>query len=162
MAGFMEALARAAEEKLTLRPPRMRKRNCHPELERIVACRKIALEQDGEDEVKRSTKLLKRSARRIRTEEQMNKFQDWEWDPVKYYMRGFVAKSINLQNERGKLVNGRMGPDTFADYFGKVQWARDHEIDQQQQEDLCSPNMRYRSRCNTTSFYKGGIRQSDN
>lgn len=28
-----------------------------------------------------------------------------------------------------------MGPDTFADYVEKVQWARNHEIDQQRQED---------------------------
>ena len=35
----MRVLAMAAEEKLTLKPPRMKK-NCHPELERLVACRK--------------------------------------------------------------------------------------------------------------------------
>ena len=80
----MDALARAAEEEVTSRPPGNKKRNCHPELERIVAFRKIALEQDDEDEVKRLTKLFKRRARRIRTEEQMNKFQGWEWDPVGY------------------------------------------------------------------------------
>ena len=53
---------------------------------------------------------------------------------MKYYKRGFVAKFTNLQNERGKLVNDRMRPDTFADYFGRVQWARNHKIDQQQQQ----------------------------
>ena len=135
MTGFIEALARAAEEKLTLRPPRVKKRDCHPELERIVACRKIALEQDDEEEVKRLTKLLKRRARRIRTEEQMNKFQDWEWDPVKYYKRGFVAKFTNLKDETGRLVNDRMRPDTFADYFEKIQWARSPEIDQQEHDE---------------------------
>ena len=46
MESFMGTLARAAEEKLTLKPPRVRKRDRHPELERLVACRKIALEQD--------------------------------------------------------------------------------------------------------------------
>ena len=56
-------------------------------------------------------------------------------DPVKYYKRGFVEKLTNLQNERGKLVNDRMRPDTFADYFERVQWARNHEIGQQQQGD---------------------------
>ena len=76
MTGFMEALARAAEEKMILRPPRVKKRDCHPELERIVACRKIALEQDDEEEVKRLTRLLKGRARIVRTEEQMNKFRD--------------------------------------------------------------------------------------
>ena len=160
MAGFMETLARAAEDKITLRPPRVKKRDCQPELERIVACRKIAPEQDDEDDVKRLTKLLKRRARRIRIEGQIYTFQDWEWDPVKYYKRGFVAKFTNLQNERGKLVNDRMRPDTFADYFEKVQWARNHEIDQQQQEDLAP--IRYRNRCNTRSFCKGGSRQNDN
>ena len=71
MDGFMETLARAAEEKLTLRPPRIKERDCHPELERLVACRKIALERDEEDGVKRLTKLLKGRARRIRTEGQI-------------------------------------------------------------------------------------------
>ena len=51
-----------------------------------------------------------------------------------YYKKGFVAKLTNLQNERGQLANDRMRPDTFADYFERVQWARSHEIDQQQQE----------------------------
>ena len=45
---------------------------------------KIALEQDDEEEVKRLTRLLKRRARKIRTEEQIGKFKDWEWDPIKY------------------------------------------------------------------------------
>ena len=81
----MRTLARAAEEKLTLKLPRVRKRDCHPELERLVACRKIALEQDDEEEVKRITRLLKRRARKIRTEEQINKFKAWVWDPIKYF-----------------------------------------------------------------------------
>ena len=63
------------------------------------------------------TKLFKRRARWIRTEEQMNKFQDWEWDPVKYYKKRFVAKFTNLQNERDQLVNDRMRPDTVVDFF---------------------------------------------
>ena len=45
-----------------------------------------------------------------------------------------MAKFIHLRNERGKLVNERMRPDTFADYFEKVQWARNNDIDQQRQE----------------------------
>ena len=54
----------------------------------------------------------------------MNTFKDWERDPIKYSKKGYVAKFTNLKNERGELVNDRMRPDTFADYFGKVQWAR--------------------------------------
>ena len=68
MEGFMRVLAMAAEEKLTLKPPRIKKRDCHPELERLVACRKIALEQDDGEEVKSITGLLKRRARKIRAE----------------------------------------------------------------------------------------------
>ena len=56
MESFMRTLARAAEEQLTLKPQRVRKRGCHPELER----RKIALEQDDEEEVKRITRLHKK------------------------------------------------------------------------------------------------------
>ena len=86
----MRTLARAAEEKLTLKPPRARKRDCHPELERLVACRKIALELDDEEEVKIITRLLNKSARQIRTEAHINKFEDWEWDPIKYFKKGYV------------------------------------------------------------------------
>ena len=60
MESFMRTLAWAAEEKLTLKPPRVRKKDCHPELERLVACRKIALEQD-DDEENRITRLLDRN-----------------------------------------------------------------------------------------------------
>ena len=101
----MRTLARAAEEKLTLKPSRVKKRDCHPELEGLVACRKIALEQDDGEEVKLFIRLPKKRARRIRTEEQINKFKDWEWDPIKYYKKGYVAKFTNLRNERGELVN---------------------------------------------------------
>ena len=88
MTGFMETLAKAAEEKLTLRTPRQKKKACHPELERLIACRKIALEQGDEEEVIRLTKLLKKRARKIRTEEQIRKFQDWDRNPVKYFKGG--------------------------------------------------------------------------
>ena len=134
MESLMRTSARAAEEKLTLKPPRVRKRGCHPELERLVTCRKIALEQDDEEEVKKTTRLLKKRARKIRTEEQINKFKDWEWDPTKYAKKEYVAKFTNLKNERGELVNDRMRPGTFAYYFGKVQRARNNDIDQQRQE----------------------------
>ena len=40
MESVMRTLARAAEEKLTLKTPRVRKRDCHPELEKLVECRK--------------------------------------------------------------------------------------------------------------------------
>ena len=44
----MGSLAKAAEEQLTLKPPRVKKKDCHPELEIIVACKKVAFEQDDE------------------------------------------------------------------------------------------------------------------
>ena len=81
MEGFLRILAMAAEGKLTLKPPSIKKKYCHPELERLVACRKIALEQDDEEEEKRITRLLKRRARKIRSEVQINKFKDMEWEP---------------------------------------------------------------------------------
>ena len=68
----MRTLARAAEEKLPLKPPAMRKRDCHPELERLVACRTIALAQDDEEKVKGPTRLLKKRARQMRAEKQIS------------------------------------------------------------------------------------------
>ena len=51
------------------------------------------------------------------------------------FKKGYVAKFTNLRNERGELVNDKMGPDTCADYFEKMHWARNNEIDNQRQED---------------------------
>ena len=82
----MRILAMAAEEKLMLKPPSIKKKDCHPELEGLVACGKIALEQDDEEEVNRITRLHKRRARKIRPEE-INKFKEIEWDPVKYFRK---------------------------------------------------------------------------
>ena len=93
------------------------------------------MEQDDEEEVKRLTRLFNRRARKIRIEEQINKFRDWEWDPIKYFKMGYIARFTNLRNERGELVNDRMRPNTLAYYFERVQWARNHEIYQQRQKD---------------------------
>ena len=70
-------------------------------LERLVAFRKIAVEQDDEEEVQIITKRHKQRARKIRPEEQVNKFKEMEWDPVKYFKKGYIAKFTNLKNERG-------------------------------------------------------------
>ena len=44
-------------------------------MKRLVACRKIALEQGDEEEVNRIIGLLKKRARTIIIEEQINKFK---------------------------------------------------------------------------------------
>ena len=49
-------------------------------------------------------------------------------------LQGYIVKFTNLKNERGELVSDRMRPNTFADYFEKVQWARNGQIYQQRQE----------------------------
>ena len=46
MASFMEALAEAAENKLTLKPPRVRRKDCHPELEHLITERQWALMEE--------------------------------------------------------------------------------------------------------------------
>ena len=60
MESFMRTLAAAAEEKLTLKPKRERKRDCHPELERIIHERGTALRSNNKDEVIRVPRLLKK------------------------------------------------------------------------------------------------------
>ena len=80
MEGFMKTLAAAAEERLTLKPKRERKRDCHPELERIIRDRDAALQANNKDEVVRITKLLKRRARKLRMDDQIQKFKDADWD----------------------------------------------------------------------------------
>ena len=71
-------------------------------MERLVACREITQEQDDEEEVRRITRLLKKRARKLRTEKQINKFKDWGGDPIKYFKKGYVAKLTNLKNEKGR------------------------------------------------------------
>ena len=129
MEGFMKTLAAAAEERFTLKPKRERKRDCHPELERIIRDRDAALQANNKDEVVIITKLLKRRARKIRTDDQIQKFKDADWDPVKWQKKGYTPDHTNLINEQGNAVNDRMRPDTFADYFEKVQWAPNEDLE---------------------------------
>ena len=66
-----------------------------------------------------------------------------------------------MKNERGELVNDRMGPDTFADYLEKVQWARNNDIDQQRQEapDL-EPICGTEAEVKQDSFTKGELNEA--
>ena len=92
----MKTLAAAAEGKLTLKPKREKKRDCHPELERIVHERDAALQANNKDEVVRITKLLKRRPRKIRTDGQIQKFKEAGWDPVKWQKKGYTPDHTNL------------------------------------------------------------------
>ena len=46
-----------------------------------------------------------------------------------------MPKYTDLQDRWGRIVNDRMRPDTFADYFENVQWARNLESYQQEHEE---------------------------
>ena len=52
-----------------------------------------------------------------------------DWDPVKWQKKGYTPNHTNLIDEQGRTVNDRMRPDTFADYFEKVQWAPNEDLD---------------------------------
>ena len=131
----MRTLAAAAEERLTLKPKGERKRDCHPELERIMHERDAALRANNKDEVIRTTRLLKRRAGKIRADGQIQKFKEADRDPVKWQKKGYTPNHTNLIDEQGKAVNDRMRPDTFADYFEKVQCAPNEGLDLEPEVD---------------------------
>ena len=72
-----------------------------------------------------------------------------------------MDKFTNLKNERGELVSDRMRPDTFADYFEKVQWARNNDIDQRRQEapDV-EPTYGTEAEVKQDSFTKEGLNEA--
>ena len=43
--------------------------------------------------------------------------------------KGYTPDHTNLINEHGNVVNDRMRPDTFADYFKQIQWAPNEDLD---------------------------------
>ena len=52
----------------------------------------------------------------------------------------------NLINEQGNAVNDRMGPDTFADYLGKVQWAPNEDLEFEVDQKFLNQRGRYTTR----------------
>eukprot|EP00972_Heterocapsa_arctica_P073817 10897389-Heterocapsa_arctica.AAC.1 len=50
------------------------------------------------------------------------KFVEDKWDPIKLYKKEYIPKHTKLKNLDGKLVNDRQRPDTFAEYYEKIQW----------------------------------------
>eukprot|EP00972_Heterocapsa_arctica_P090495 13352344-Heterocapsa_arctica.AAC.1 len=56
------------------------------------------------------------------------KFVEDKWDPIKLYEKGYIPKHTKLNNLHGQLVNDRQRPDTFADYYEKVQWSNSRNV----------------------------------
>eukprot|EP00972_Heterocapsa_arctica_P022803 3356853-Heterocapsa_arctica.AAC.1 len=56
------------------------------------------------------------------------KFVEDKWDPIKLYKNGYIPKHTKLKNLQGQLVNDWQRPDTFADYYEKVQWKNPRNV----------------------------------
>ena len=82
MVDLCAAMDKAARENLLKEPPKKRK-SCHSELQPIIDARLQATTNYDYEDVKSITKDLNRKTRQIITKEQINTFNNNEWDPVK-------------------------------------------------------------------------------
>ena len=47
-----------------------------------------------------------------------------------------MPKFTNLRDDRGKLVNDRMRPNTFADFFERTQWAKNLDLEEELEQQI--------------------------
>ena len=77
MKAFMTSIAIAAEQVLPDTLERRRKQDCDPELQRLINIRKEIVKRGDDDEhVKDITKIIKKTARRIRAKRFINGFKE--------------------------------------------------------------------------------------
>ena len=69
---FNEDLSKSGRGQTHIKTPESEEKRLPPRVGKTSSLQKIAREQDDEEDVKRTTRLLKKRARKIRTEEQIN------------------------------------------------------------------------------------------
>ena len=116
------AMEQAARKNLQLKPPKSRRKDCHPEIKILIDQRLQALQANDYDSVKDITKLIRRTARKIRVNQQITSLKDFAWEPVKYIKKNFVPRHTKLRDRLGNLVPDNKRAATQADYYEKVQW----------------------------------------
>jgi len=115
-------MEQAARNNLQLKPPRVRRKDCHPEIKTLIDQRLLALQENDYDSVKDISNLIRKTARRIRVNQQITSLKDYAWEPVKYLKKNFVPRHTKLRDRLGNLVPDNESRETQADYFEKVQW----------------------------------------
>ena len=111
----------AARNNLQIKPPRCKRKDCHPEIEAPIDQIFRALQNDGYEAIKDITKLIKKTARRIMVNQQITALKDHAWEPVKYLKKDFVARHTKLRDRLGNLVLDNKRAEAQADYE-QVQW----------------------------------------
>ena len=97
-------------------------KDCHPEIKALIDQRLRALQNNDYETIKDITKLLKKTARIIRVNQQITALKDHAWEPVKYLKNNFVARHTKLRDRLGNLVPDNKRAEAQADYYEQVQW----------------------------------------
>ena len=88
----------AARNNLQIKPPICKRKDCHPETKALIDQRLRALQNNDYEAIKDITKLLKKTARRTRVNQQTTSLKDHAWEPVKYLKINFVARHTQLRD----------------------------------------------------------------
>ena len=112
----------AARNNLQIKPPICKRKDCHPETKALIDQRLRALQNNDYEAIKDITKLLKKTARRTRVNQQTTSLKDHAWEPVKYLKINFVARHTQLRDRWGNLVPDNKRAEAQADDYEKVQW----------------------------------------
>ena len=113
----------AARNNLQIKPPRCNRKDRHPEIKALIDQRLRALQNNDYEAIKDITKLLKKTARRIRVNQQTTALKDHAWEPVDYLKKNFVARHTKLRDRLGNLVPDSKRAEAHADYvLRKIEW----------------------------------------
>ena len=122
MQDLCNAVEEAARNNLQTKPPRCKRKACHPGVKAFIDQALRALQNNGYEAIRDITKLLKKTARRIRVNQQITALKDHAWEPVGYLKKNFVARHTKLRDRIGNLVPDNKRAEAQADYYGKVKW----------------------------------------
>jgi hypothetical protein len=90
---LMSIISEEATAILYSKPTSTRNPDCEEEVALILADRQLSIIQNNTEETTRLTKLLKKTARKLKTYKMIAKFVEDKWDPIKLY-----KKKVTFQN----------------------------------------------------------------
>ena len=152
-----EALWRAANETLEIPKKGGWKRDTPPQIKQLLEERQSAIDTYQQEEIKRLTNRIKKTAKRLRAKSQRDLLIEEHWDPVKMIKRGFVPRHARIKNEQGRIVNDTEKADTFADFYENRQWKCDRE--EPAENNMNRHHIRPRQNVNTGAVTKDERRE---
>jgi len=79
------------------------------------------------EEVKRHTKLIRKSVRNDRTNQLISNLEECLWYDIKKAKTCFLPNHVKLRKSDGNIARSNERPEVLAEHFGNKQWGIDEE-----------------------------------